>query len=159
MRLGRGVKNIIKLVFINFCWTGAVFAEESFNKPWTFRFSAGNPAPSFVGAGIGYHLQERWEWLGSMGVGWYGDLNIQSFASSMRFDLLPTQISPILGGGFSYLKLNGKGKIQGLDSSAFLGFLTGGLNLNLNSVRITAGIHCHFPLRLNFPFVDFGFIF
>lgn len=129
------------------------------SNPFVFRFSGGNPAPSFLGAGLGYRFQEMFELNAQTGMGWFDEINIQTFTAGSRFYILPYTFSPFLGGGLSVLKVTGSGSIQGLDESTVLAFLSGGLNIDFNPIQISLGLFFHFPVRLIFPFVDCGFTF
>jgi hypothetical protein len=74
--------------------------------------------------------------------------------------ILPTRFTPIFGGGLDLLVFRGSGSIQGLAETTLLGSLTAGVDFVWSdSVRSAAGFTFHFPLRLNFPFLEIGFMF
>lgn len=135
-------------------------AFDRTTQPWTLSVGAGDPAPSLINIGLGYQIHEMLEIKGGTGYLWWNDLNVQSLGASVRVDMFPTRLTPVFGAGLDLLIIRGTGDVQGLSTSTLLGSLTAGLDWCItDDVRTTAGFTFHFPLRLNWPFLEIGFMF
>jgi hypothetical protein len=131
-----------------------------FKKPATFYVSAGDPAPSYIGVNMAYQFDPAFQIIAGMGVGWYSDLSVRTLALSSRFHLLRSNLAPMMGAGLSYFMLSGHGTIQGLETSTLLGSLMVGFDWAFKSgLRVSGGFSFHYPIKMNFPFVDVGWSF
>jgi len=138
--------------------TAAAFSRTT--NPWTVSVGLGDPAPSLIGVSLAYQSNESLQWRGGTGFFSWDDLQIQSFGASARVHVLPTRLTPLFGGGLDLLVFRGSGNLQGLGETTLLGSLTAGLDWAItDNLRTAAGFTFHFPLRLNFPFFEIGFMF
>ncbi len=125
----------------------------------TLSVAAGNPAPSWIGATAGIQFNETLQLVGGLGWFWLDELKIRSVGAGVRVHVLKGAFTPMFGAGFAYLSLEGRGSIQGLDESAFLGTLMTGLDWIIGDhLRVAAGVNFHYPLSLNFPFLEIGIV-
>jgi hypothetical protein len=126
----------------------------------TPRIGFGHPAPSWIGASLSSWVDPNLE-VG-LGVGYFGKDEINTFAFSIDSRLHPFllgAIDPFLAGGLTWIRFGGQGELQGLDASTLLPFLGLGLDVKISDVRLSGGFAFHFPIKLNFPFVEVGYDF
>jgi hypothetical protein len=129
-------------------------------KPAGVFVSIGTPAPAYLGGSFAYQVNAIVQGLTSFGSYWTGELTVRSFEVSARFQVLPTSLTPMFGAGLTYFMLSGKGSIQTLEASTLLGSLLFGVDWTFSSgLRVATGFTFHYPLRLNYPFVDVGWTF
>lgn len=128
--------------------------------PISLSLNFGTPAPSIVGAVVGFQISDYAQALGGTGFSWWSDLRIQATEFEMRFSLVAQNFTPFFGAGFSFFGTTGVGNLQSLSETTLLGNLSLGLDWALpNALRLAAGVHFHYPLSVNFPFAELGIIF
>lgn len=126
-------------------------------KPLTVGFGLGTPAPAYIGTSLAYQSAPDTQLVVSYGRFWSGDLYIHSVEGALRFQLMDTAFTPVVGGGINSLFFKGQGSIQTLNESSLLLSLFLGFDWAFpDGFRVTSGVNFHVPLRLNFPMLSFG---
>ena len=126
----------------------------------TPRIGIGHPAPSWIGASLSSWVDDNLE--AGLGFGFLSKDQISTYAFSADARLHPFllgAVDPFLAGGLTWIRFAGAGEFQGLDSSTLLPFLGLGLDVKIYDVRVSGGYVFHFPIKLNFPFVEVGYDF
>lgn len=122
--------------------------------------SFGTPAPAYLGFSLAHQVNSQTQAIGSFGTYWTGDLSVHSAGAGLRFQLLETNFTPVLGAGINALMFSGEGTLQTLHESSLLISLLLGFDWATESgFRFCGGFSFHVPLRLNYPFIDLGWSF
>jgi hypothetical protein len=157
---------IFSFIFGVFCTFQASSAQEEAraqknkNQKLTVYGAIGQPAPSWFGMTLGYQALANTQLTLGTGWLWSNDVALRTHSAQARFHILPHSLSPIVGGGVSYLQITGAGDFRTLNESTVLALMLVGLDMRFEKgLRIGAGWIFHFPLNLNFPFVEVGFSF
>ena len=130
-------------------------------RPLYVGLTFGDPSPSWIGAQFAFQTSWMLQFLASGGYFRWADFTMGSVAAQARLNILPTQLTPFVGGGVAGYFISGYGKFQGMESTTFmLPFINFGLDWIFPSgFRLAAGINFHFPVKLNFPFASAGLSF
>lgn len=121
----------------------------------------GNPSPSWYAGRLGFQIGPALEVFGAIGHFSFDEIRILSYSGGARIHILPTRLTPFVGGQFTFYHVTGVGKFQGLsvDSNALPGLSLGLDLITAWHVRAAAGFNFHFPVKLVFPFFELGFCF
>lgn len=130
-------------------------------RPLYVGLTFGDPSPSWIGAQFAFQTSWMLQFLASGGYFRWADFTMGSVAAQARLNILPTQLTPFVGGGVAGYFISGYGKFQGMETTTFmLPFINFGLDWIFPSgFRLAAGINFHFPVKLNFPFASAGLSF
>jgi hypothetical protein len=126
----------------------------------TPRIGLGHPAPSWIGVSLSSWVDTHIE--AGLAFGYLNKDLLTTYAFSADARLHPFLlgiIDPFLAGGLTWVRFGGSGEFQGIDASTLLPFLGLGLDVKIYSVRVSGGYVFHFPIKLNFPFVEVGYDF
>ncbi len=144
-----------------------LFASFQQSFGFSLGFGFGSPAPSFVGVFGRQDFGERLDMSLSAGYSSYSDLDIFSISPQLRF--FPTSdrtdfLRFWVGGGVNFLLFEGQGDLQNLeiDSESALPLLLLNLGIDFDvhdNIALTIGAQFHFPVKLIFPLVEFGYKF
>jgi hypothetical protein len=129
--------------------------------------AAGSPAPSFAGVFYRYEFSNQVTIGISSGYSTYPQINVLSFAPTVRFylsDSLETPLRLWALGGLNVLSISGNGTLQNLDASSdtLLPLLQLGIGADFqpsDQVIIGLGVQFHFPVKLIFPLFEIGYRF
>lgn len=156
----------IRNCFSAFCFAAILGCSVLSSASWAQSPRAevfagfGTPAPSWIGLGFSAPIKESLNVAIRSGWGHYEDLNIFATSATISPVILDTMLYPYLAGGASLFLLRGEGAYQELDGSTLLVTLNVGLGFDFNDqFRTRAGMAFHFPLRLNFPFIELSWAF
>jgi hypothetical protein len=126
-------------------------------KPLSIFVAFGSPAPSFAGAGLGFQLYPHLSSTVHYGFARIDELTFDTVAIDLRTNITKTWLAPVVGMGFSRFFIGGYGNYSGLSTSTALGYFVLALDfVHPAGFHLTAGSYLHFPISLNFPFVEFG---
>lgn len=152
--------------FLCILLVGSSFAQETpqspngglrREKPLFIFAGFGSPAPSLAGAGIGFQIHPYLSSTVHYGFARFDELNFDTVAIDLRSNILKTWLSPVVGAGFSRFFISGVGNYAGLSTSTALGYFVIALDfVHPSGFHLATGTYLHFPISLNFPFVEFG---